>query len=220
MSNTNNIYLEKEDIIAHMENWCVRNGLLLNITKSKIMCLNKRLTILPELSCDLDITETYKYLGIIISNNLSWDSHVTYITKVASSRLYALRIVKNIVTIDFLVLIYKSIIQSILDYCTPTLCHLTTVQRAKLLRIQRRAHNIICYRGCDCTILEDFDTRRTNLCSKFFTQMLCPSHPLHSYISNDIMPSGRLIVHFANTTKRQNSFIYKYKIQFNLLHVR
>ena len=70
----------------------------------------------------IDRVSSYKLLGVIISNDLSWNEHCDSIHKKATKRLFVLRTLKRVglVTND-LVLVYGSIVRSIVEYASPVL---------------------------------------------------------------------------------------------------
>ena len=64
--------------------------------------------------------ETYKILGVHLSNDLTWNVRIEYIMKKASKRLYALRSLKKSgVQPSDLVGIYCAPIRSVLEYAAP-----------------------------------------------------------------------------------------------------
>ena len=77
--------------INSLANWCEENNLLLNAQKTKEMVIDFRrikspiapITINGE---DIEIVTDFKFLGTIISNDLSWDTNITAITKKAQQR--------------------------------------------------------------------------------------------------------------------------------------
>ena len=56
----------------------------------------------------------YKLSGVHLSDNLTWNEHVTYIVKKGSKRLYAIRAHKCRLTDRQLILVYCGIIRSVL----------------------------------------------------------------------------------------------------------
>ena len=62
----------------------------------------------------------YNLLGVHLSDNLTWNKHVTHIVKKGSMRLYAIRALKKCRLADRqLILVYCSIIRSVLEYVSP-----------------------------------------------------------------------------------------------------
>ena len=64
--------------------------------------------------------QTYKLLGVHVSYDLSWNTHVEHIVTKASKRLYGLRLLrKSGVACADLVSIYCALIRSVLEYAAP-----------------------------------------------------------------------------------------------------
>ena len=86
----------------------------------------------------------YKLLGVHLSDNLTWNEHVTYIVKKGSKRLFAIRALKKCRLTDRqLILVYCSIIRSVLEYASPTWADLTQYLSGQIESIQKRAIKII-----------------------------------------------------------------------------
>jgi hypothetical protein len=63
---------------------------------------------------------TFKLLGIVISNNLCWDDHVSTIYEKANRRLHYLKLLKrSSVTVHDLMQFYKSVIRPVVEYACP-----------------------------------------------------------------------------------------------------
>ena len=62
----------------------------------------------------------YKLLGVHLSDNLTWNEHVTHIVKKGSKGLYSIRALKKRALTDrLLILVNCSIIRSVLEYASP-----------------------------------------------------------------------------------------------------
>jgi hypothetical protein len=94
-------------------------------TKEMIIHFGKKLTIdsIPPLTIDGDRIERvsyFKLLGVIISSDLSWEQHVSYILKKVSKRYYIIFQLSRIgIPHHDIILIYCSIISSLLEYACP-----------------------------------------------------------------------------------------------------
>jgi hypothetical protein len=224
-SNNTCLYIAKiNNILSFMSSYCIKNQLQMNMSKTKILHISHKSNIELELNLkneypDIVVNELC-YLGVSFTSNLSWNTHINNIVKRASSRLYALRFLKNAgCSQEKLSIVYFGIIRQVLEYACQVFAGINAKQKTLLNRVQRRAHNIICDFKCKCDILPNLDDRRLNLCHNFFIKCLDVSHPLHNIVPN-YLPSGRLFISQCNTTCRLNSFIPYCSLLFNENHKR
>jgi hypothetical protein len=89
--------------------------------------------------CKLSTEEHSKYLGVYISQNLSWNHHIDTITKKANSTLGFLRRNLQIRNQDVKGMAYKSLVRPTLEYCSSVWSPYTKAQVKKLEMVQRRA---------------------------------------------------------------------------------
>ena len=83
---------------------------------------------------------TYKLLGVIISDDLRWVYHIEYISKKASKRLYSLKILKRVgVASDSILMMYLTIIRPILEYGAQVWQDIPEFLSRKLESILKRA---------------------------------------------------------------------------------
>ena len=110
----NDVSLVKKEV-DHFELWCKNHQMSINFEKSKVLNVNLSHTpvcLVPR----LDNTTALKVLGLWFNERLSWSHHISFIVKKLSQRLYVLRIVKSLLSHDELILVFNSIIQSVIDY--------------------------------------------------------------------------------------------------------
>ena len=88
---------------------------------------------------NLEAVNTAKYLGIDLSNNLTWNSHIDRTVKKANNMLGFLRRNLRVSNSDTKAAAYKSIVRSNLEYCASTWSPYTTSGKHKLEMVQRRA---------------------------------------------------------------------------------
>ncbi|PIK58102.1 putative RNA-directed DNA polymerase from mobile element jockey-like [Apostichopus japonicus] len=115
------IYREQ---IANFVAECDRNYLHLNVSKTKELIIDFRRAnkIVPEPvvidSKTVDRVTEYKYLGVVMDDQLKWDAHVEYVAKRLKPRMYCLRkLVSFDVNQNILSIFYNSIISSVWSYC-------------------------------------------------------------------------------------------------------
>ncbi|KAK1803875.1 hypothetical protein P4O66_003817 [Electrophorus voltai] len=92
--NDERAYLEE---IKHLENWCQENNLLLNVSKTKeliVDCSKKQERHYQPVRISgttVERVDSFRYLGVHISQDLSWSRHTSFLAKKARQRLYHLR---------------------------------------------------------------------------------------------------------------------------------
>ncbi|PFX16879.1 putative RNA-directed DNA polymerase from transposon BS [Stylophora pistillata] len=83
-----------DEDLNHVKDWLNKHRLTLNIKKSKLMLIGgqKRLKLLGQVNLNIndeniERTGHYKYLGVVINENLIWSDHVDLICSKVSKRL-------------------------------------------------------------------------------------------------------------------------------------
>ena len=141
---------------------------------------------------------SFKLLGVLLREDLSWCDHVDYVIKKANSRLYALRKLKKAGLSDKdLVTIYSSFIRSRIEYASPAWSTLTQGQSDLIESIQRRALRILLpemsYQDAlNYTGLKKLSTRRHNSCEQFIRKLKLdngPINPLKDVVATWIHPT-------------------------------
>ena len=123
----------------------------------------------------LEVVHTIKFLGVYLSSNLKWTTHIGHICPKASKRLYALRLLKrNGVQSRDLRLVYCSFIRPVVEYACPVWhSSLPLFLSDQVEHIQRRAVKIICPYLSYSESLEELELptlveRRESLCRSFY----------------------------------------------------
>ena len=120
-----------------------------------------------------------------LSDNLTWNEHVNLIVKKRSKRLYAIRALKKCRLTDRqLILVYCSMIRSVLEYASTAWAGLTQYLSDQIESIQKRALKIsfpsLCYEDAlKKSSLILLCQRREDACIKFLKR---------SYSSSDLVP--------------------------------
>ena len=92
----------------------------------------------------IDRVSSYKLLGVMISDNLSWNEHCDSIDKKATKRLFVLRTLKRVgLSTNDLVLVYCSIVKSIVEYASPVWAAIPLYLDELIESVQRNALKII-----------------------------------------------------------------------------
>ncbi|XP_028417342.1 uncharacterized protein LOC114541735 [Dendronephthya gigantea] len=116
---------------------------------------------------------SHKLLGVFLSCDLSWNTHIDYIVNKANKRLYILRMLrKTKVGHSELVAVYRSVIRAILEYAVPVWAAIPEYLSNKVETLQKRAMRIInpgiSYEDSLKRFgLEELFKRRVEICNKF-----------------------------------------------------
>lgn len=154
-SNTFSIsYAEMQSDLNILNLWCKDNLLQVNVKKTKTMFINHKTHCKPTSSslrklqlnseC-IDFVDDYKYLGIWINSQLSFTKHVNSIISKVSFRLKILSRIRNCLSKQTSLLLYKCMILPIFDYGDIFFSHSANkVLLNKLQTLQNSAIRIIC----------------------------------------------------------------------------
>ena len=73
---------------------------------------------------EVDTVDNAKLLGVTISSNVTWNTHIEEVIKKANKRLYFLvQLKKAKVPPEELVLFYTTCVRSVIDYAIPAFYH-------------------------------------------------------------------------------------------------
>ena len=138
------------DEVEKMVDWCASNNLELNVSKTKEMIIDfrKKKTPLLPLSVEgqeVEQVESFKFLGVHISNTLSWEVNITSSCKKAQQRLYFLRQLKKFkISTVVMTQFYRSVIESILSFSISVWYGSATAkEKRKLHHVTKTASKII-----------------------------------------------------------------------------
>ena len=203
-NNDESLYREQVDAFVH---WCNINYLNLNVKKTKEMIFDFRraqaehypLVISEE---SVELVQSYKYLGVIVDEKLTFTENVHHVYVKCIKRLHYLRILKNIqVDMNILSLFYRSVVESVIMFAIITwfgssfkkdqnkLCKL--VRAAKKMGVATSSLNVLYDRQC----------------MKMITKILKDdSHPLH-FKFKYLRSGKRLCVPKHHTKRYANTFV-------------
>jgi len=200
-----------QSCLQEVEAWCDTNHMTLNAAKSKDVVFyfgenNPHLVPLRIQGAHIDSVEELNLLGVTVSSNLKWDSHIDRLVRKASKALYLLiQLKRSGSTIAHLRQVYMSMVRPILEYATPV-WHpgITKEGDESIERIQKRAVRIILPdksydEGCRILKLDSLANRRYYLCEKLFIQVKSPEHKLHR-----LLPPKRNITYDLRKKKQYN----------------
>ena len=109
--------------VVHFSSWCSKNILHLNVSKTKEMCIDFRRnrTVNSPIVINgepVEQIDSFKYLGVMLDENISFTKHVTAVQKKSQQRLHVLRQLRAFYVDPLLLLrLYRSIIEPLITYC-------------------------------------------------------------------------------------------------------
>ena len=158
-------------------------------TKELRLCFKKSTPDIALLTIDgrpIQQVNSTRLLGVTLSEDLKWQSHIDEITTKASQRLYFIIFLKRAgVDPHHLINIYTSFVRSILEYaCQVWHTSFTKKQTRQIEYIQKRAMRFIFQdksytEAITAANLPTLSDRREKLCRTLFISMQQSTHKLH-----------------------------------------
>ena len=193
--------------INYFTSWCEENKLLLNTDKTKEVVFDFR-TKPTELKpvvingCEIEQVDSYKYLGVIIDNKLTWVEQAKSVSSKINKRMFFLRKLNSFhVDKTILELFYSSVINSIICFCLVAWGgNVSVVCRKKIDRVVKRASKIT------CSQLLFYDELLASLSLKKIKSIENSDHPLACKIKRSSR-SQRPIFVKTKTVRHSKSFI-------------
>lgn len=222
--------------------WLNKNSLKVNVNKTKFIILKSKYNTIDTLTNDgiyiedekVEQVNECKYLGVIIDQYLSFSGHAVYISKKIAKKVNLLgRIGSNLSSWTKL-LVYKTIVQPHLKFCSSILYLLNNTELNILQKIQNKALRIIL--GCSRYTSIRYMLESTNLLSvrqsifvdvmttifkirnglypQYLMEQIMLVENIHDY---DTRSRGNFYVPSVATTFCQNSLLHKGLIEYNKL---
>jgi len=181
-SSDNNHVIDEHQHFLH---WTKCNSLVVNPAKSKCIIFGNSAEAFACNIPNISIVSEIKLLGVFFATNLSWDTHINYVIRLASRRLYALYVLRNVLEKKHLIRVYEALVRSILEYCSPLFIGLNGKNSDLLEKVQRRAHKIICNSNCNCNF-QSISDRRLH-CATTWTEYMVPEYMVPEYMVPEYM---------------------------------
>ncbi len=180
------------DEVERLTSWCQDNCLSLNVSKTKELIVDFRkrqqrsYTPLMISGNPVERVSSFKYLGVNISEDLTWTTHIQTQVKKARQRLYHLRQLRKFrVSPAILKTFYSGAIESVLTQCISVWYGNSSNQDCKAL--QRVVHLAERISGSAFPSLQDIYFKR---CKRRAAKILKDStHPGNHLFS--LLPSGK-----------------------------
>ncbi|KAL0194796.1 hypothetical protein M9458_008368, partial [Cirrhinus mrigala] len=204
--------------VSRLAVWCRDNNLSLNVEKTKEIVVDFRrahtqhapLTIN---GASVERVSSTKFLGVHITEDLSWMNNTTALAKKSQQRLYFLRKLRRArAPAPIMYTFYRGTIESILTSCITVWFGACNASCQKTLQcIVKAAERII---GVPLPSLQDIYS--TRLTKKALCIAADPSHPMQSFFS--LLPSGRRLRSLqARTSRLKDSFFHQAVRKLNSL---
>ncbi len=177
--------------VRQLVDWCNTNNLLLNVEKTKEIIVDfrkkqHRHTPLIINNTVVEVVSSVKFLGVQITDSLTWTANITSLAKRAQQRLFCLRRMRRAhFPSPILSTVYKGIIESILTSCISVWsgdCKASDWRSVQ--RVVRTAENII---GSSLPSIQDLAHNRC--LSRAQNIVKDPTHPHYGLFT--LLPSGK-----------------------------
>ena len=193
--------------IHDTEKFTRENKMIINKQKTKVLSFSKSKNwdFPPELSfadgTAIECMSKIKLVGVILSDNLSWNENTLYICQKARQKLWILRrMVKLNLNTEVLFDVYTKEVRSIVELAVPVWhSALTKKQSSDIERIQKIAFKLILgekyldyQNACKVFSTQTLEQRRIKLCLKFASKIFKSDNSL-------------FIKHIANNNTRQKA---------------
>ena len=201
------IDLDYREEVNHLVDWCETNNLVLNVEKTKEIIVdfrrsqpNHALLLIKDTA--VEIVSKTKFLGVQITDTLTWSTHTEALVKRAQQRMHFLRRMKRAHLLPpILTTVYRGTIESMLTSCISVWAGACSTSDWKSLqRVVRTAERII---GTSLPPIQDIATSRCLTRAQNINRD--PSHPHHGLFS--LLASGKRFRSLRSRTARfKNSF--------------
>lgn len=153
-NNIDNLIGQLNMSLVVLSDWCLENRLTVNANKTKSMIFgpNNMLNnsnmaqtskVLKLDNTALEFVNSYVYLGITLDRQLNFSAHINKMKAVCSQKFFTLSKIRKYITEEISLRLYKSLIQSILDYGDVMYIGASKTDLRKLQLIQNRALRIV-----------------------------------------------------------------------------
>uniref|UniRef100_A0A8C6LH71 Reverse transcriptase domain-containing protein n=1 Tax=Nothobranchius furzeri TaxID=105023 RepID=A0A8C6LH71_NOTFU len=204
--------------VSRLTTWCADNNLSLNVEKTKEIVVDFRRAhtqhaLLTINGVSVESVSSTKFLGVHITEDLSWTNNTIALARKSQQRLFFLRKLRRArAPAPIMYTFYRGTIESILS-CGITVwfraCNVSCINT--LQRIVRAAEKVI---GVSLPSLSDIYI--TRLTKKALRIAADPTHPTQSLF--ELLPSGRRLRSLkARTNRLKDSFIHQAVRKLNSL---
>ena len=138
--NSLNSNLELLEWASEIINWLLRNDLLVNTSKTELLNVSRVYTNFPPVIIDVRVihpSASVRNLGVIFDSTLSFDAHISYISKSANFHLHRIRHIRKYCSRHITKLLINAIVLSRIYYCGSLFSDLQNIKIYKEYRGQK-----------------------------------------------------------------------------------
>ena len=182
-----------KNCISSVKVWMGHNKLKLNDDKTEVLLIQTKNSFK---SCespsslrvgneDIPFSASARYLGYIISDNMSLDTHVMSVCRSAYCAIRQISSIRRFLTTDATKILVCAFVLSRLDYCNSLLSNALKYIINKLQRVQNCAARLIVKaRKCDhiTPIFKSLHWRELSTNSVFFVTTIFRGYPQHTLV--------------------------------------
>ncbi|KAI3355434.1 hypothetical protein L3Q82_017900, partial [Scortum barcoo] len=212
ITKANNDESDYRQEVEHLEGWCRQNNLCINVKKTKEMIVDfRRGRHLPSPlhigGTAVEVVSSFRYLGVHISDDLTWSKNTSCLIRKAHQRLYFLRRLRRAgLGSSVLTSFYRCVVESVLSSCI-IVWHgsCSAAEKKALQRVVKAAQRTVGRSLPTTTDIYTFQMQETGL--------LHHEGP-HSHCTHELfappLPSGRRLRSIkSRTTRLRNSFFFR-----------
>jgi hypothetical protein len=136
--------------LQKVKEWLDKNKLTLNTKKTKFMLFGtrRRLSKCKDVNLFLDDdkierVQCFKYLGIWMDENMSFNSHVEKLSKKISSRIGMISRATKYLTLEYRKVLFNAMVLPYFDYCSHVWSNINVKERNVLVRLHKRGCRMI-----------------------------------------------------------------------------
>ena len=213
--------------------WCKRNKVTINCKKTKYCIFGMRSTIKKSNNIDtiislnditLDRVCSYKYLGFILDERLSFNKHISELCKILTHKLYLLAKIRKYLTRNACVTVFKSMILSLIEYGDVIYEGTSASNLDDISKLFYRGLRICCQSNvkilkgelCDLCRISPLEIRREVHLLLFMHKQLGKEELLKTHSVNTRLQQGPVFkLYKPNNEKSKQNILYRGAILWN-----
>ena len=134
---------------------------MVNTSKTKIMVFGSKLAIdklkpftINYNNSPLQTVNSYKYLGLTLDRQLNYNLHIKKIIASVSAKLKQFQRMRSFLSVKAAIMVYKSMLLPIIEYCDVFLIAASKANRKKLQTLQKKGLRCALNKGLDVSSIE------------------------------------------------------------------